>query len=278
MGYLEQALEQSAALGGEVGKALDPAREWLARADQLNRELEQARAAEEADYAKLVEQAAATGKLPTLNGWGRWVYDSPSSKLVVAAVSVCHQKASTAAREAGPRIFEALQRRVKAVVDESAKLAATVPLGAVDETTALHAGNGDTKHHTTWRKLRALVDDWTRCFELLATTQRATWVDGPTHPRDRDQAVIFQRYLRPLSLPPGYWQGPGELRLAKAAATNAEPGMYPWADAVARWERIDRRQRDYGSMQVVQTHDAMGNVVASEASPERPFAFAPLGS
>jgi hypothetical protein len=53
--------------------------------------------------------------------------------------------------------------------------------------------------------------------------------------------------------------------------------MYPWADALQRWQRLDRRQRNYGSMQVVQTHDSMGNVVASEASPERPFAFVQAG-
>jgi hypothetical protein len=142
--------------------------------------------------------------------------------------------------------------------------------GIVDETSALHAG-----HYDAWATLRALVDTWTACFELLSVAQRAGWVDGPSHARDRDGAVVFQRYLRPLALPAGYWKGPGELRLAKAAASNAAPGMYPWQDACERWQRIDRRQRNYGRMQVVQTHDAMGNVVAEAKSPERPFEFAP---
>ncbi len=165
------------------------------------------------------------------------------------------------------RIFDALRARVAVVVAESAKLAVAVPPGVVDETTALRAGNGDTRHFTTWTRLRQLVDTWTACHELLAVLQRAGWVDGPSHPRDRDRAVVFQRYLRPLSLPAGYWKGPGELRLAKAAASNAEPGMYPWADAVERFERIDRRQRNYGSMQVLQAHDGLGNVIAEERSP-----------
>ena len=192
MGYQEQILEQAAALGGDVDKPLAEARAYLSRADALNKQLEAARAAEEAEYAKLVESAATTGKLPTLNGWGRWIYDSPSSKLVVASVSLCHTKAATAARMAGPAMFEALQRRVAGVLAESAKLAATVPPGVIDEGMAFRA-----QQHETWTRLRQLVDTWTACFDLLAVMQRAGWVDGPTHPRDRDGAVIWQRYLRP---------------------------------------------------------------------------------
>jgi hypothetical protein len=90
----------------------------------------------------------------------------------------------------------------------------------------------------------------------------------PGHPRDHDDALIFQRYLGPLSLPPGYWKGPGELRLAKAAASNAEPGIYPWGDALERWQRVDRRQRNWGSMEVAQRHDSIGNVIAEQRSPE----------
>jgi len=275
LGALQLHDEMLSAVEGEAGFGQHEIDDPCAAADELNKQLEQARAAEEAEYVKLVEQTVTSGKLPSGNGHGRWAYDSPASKLVVAGVAVCHQKANAAASNAGPALFAALQGRVAAVVEESAKLAATVPPWVVDETSALHAGNGDTKHRTTWRKLRALVDDWVSSFELLAVMQRAGWVDGPTHPRDRDGAVVFQRYLRPLSLPPGYWKGPGELRLATAAASNAAPAMYPWQDALERWLRIDRRQRNWGAMEVVQTHDSMGNVIAERRSPETPGEFAP---
>jgi hypothetical protein len=270
MGYQEQIFDQAAALGGEVDKPLAEARAYLSRADALNQQLEAARAAEEKTYAAQIEAAVTTGKLPPANGVGYWAYDSVASKQVVTAVSVCHSKAATAAREAGPAIFEALQRRVAGVVKESAKLAATVPPGVVDEGTAFRA-----QQHDTWTRLRQLVDTWTACFELLAVMQRAGWVDGPSHPQDHDRAVIFQRYLRPLSLPAGYWKGPGELRLAKAAASNAEPGMYPWRDALERWERVDRRQRPYIHMQVTQTHDSRGNVLSESKSPPVASEFLP---
>jgi hypothetical protein len=72
-----------------------------------------------------------------------------------------------------------------------------------------------------------------------------------------------------LSLPPGYWnRTAAELRLGVALAAGASPGLYPWDDAVQRFERIDRRQRRYTSMQVLQAHDALGNVIAEERSPE----------
>ena len=201
MGYVEEIYERAAQLGGEVDKPLAEARAYLSRADELNKQLEAARKAEETEYAKHVETAAATGKLPALNGWGRWIYDSPASKLIVAAVPLCHSKASAAAREAGPRIFEALRARVAVVVAESAKLAATVPPGVVDEATALRAG----KAHAALRRGRGCAS-WSttgRVFRVARGMQRAGWVDGPSHPRDRDGAVVFQRYLRPLSLPPG---------------------------------------------------------------------------
>lgn len=106
--------------------------------------------------------------------------------------------------------------------------------------------------------------------------QRAGWVDGPTHPRDHDDALTYQRYRQPLALPAGYWTGPGELRLAKAAASNAEPGMYGWTDALARWRRADRRRREYRIFSTVQSMDAMGNVTTLESGPEQPQENVPI--
>jgi hypothetical protein len=276
MGYQETIFEQAAALGGEVNRALEPARVFLRRADELNKQLDAARKAEEAEYAKLVESAASTGELPTLNGWGRWVFDSPSSKLVVASVALCHTKASAAAREAGPRIFAALQRRVAGIVAESVKQSVALPRGVDSEAKALRARDDDRKALDTWERLRELVDEWTGCHELARTMQRATWIAGPEHPRDRDGARLFERYQAPLSLPPGYWnRTPAELRLGVALASGASPGLYPWPDAVARFERHDRRQRNYISTQVLTRHDGLGNIVSEERSPETPSEFMP---
>jgi hypothetical protein len=58
--------------------------------------------------------------------------------------------------------------------------------------------------------------------------------------------------------------------VAKAAASNAEPGMYPWGDAVARWERVDGRRREWRSFSAVLTMDAAGNVTVVERGPESP--------
>jgi hypothetical protein len=270
MGYQEQIFEQSAALGGEVDAALKPARSWLAKADELNRQLGAARAAEEAEHARLVEVAASSGKLPELNGHGRWIYDSPSSKLVVASVALCHVKASGAVRAAGPALFAAMQKRIAKIVEESAKLAATVPPGVVDEMSALRA-----EQHDTWRRLRQLVDAWDRCFELLAVAQRAGVIDGPSHPRDVEGAQVFQKYWKPLLLPGRYRVGPGETRLARAVASGAQPGMYSWESALERFERWNRTQKSYAPMNVTTVRDSMGNVIAEDRGPESAGEFVP---
>jgi hypothetical protein len=272
--YFEDILARSAQLGGEVDKPLAEARAYLSRADALNKQLEAARGAEEAEYAKLVESAATTGKLPTLNGWGRWIYDSPSSKLVVASVALCHSKAAGWARAAGPKLFDALQRRVAAVVDESGKLVASLPDEVVDEASAWRLSRGGGTHLETWTRLRELIDTWTGCHELLAVMWRAGWVPGPAHPRDRDPAWVYTRYERPLRLPGTYWTvTPPERRLIAAVAAGAGPGLYDWQSALERWERIDRRQRNYGSMEVVQLHNSLGNVLAESRSPETAAEF-----
>lgn len=104
--------------------------------------------------------------------------------------------------------------------------------------------------------------------------QRAQWLPGPEHARDRDHAWVYQRYERPLALPPGYWnRTAAELRLGVAQANGAGPGLIDWETAVQRWERLDRRQRDYRPMQTVQRFNSMGNVIAEESSPDRPSEF-----
>ena len=68
MGCQEQIFEQASALGGEVAAALDPARAYLQRADELNRQLEAARAAEEKTYAAQIESAVTTGSFRRQTG------------------------------------------------------------------------------------------------------------------------------------------------------------------------------------------------------------------
>ena len=77
-----------------------------------------------------------------------------------------------------------------------------------------------------------------------------------------------------MSLPPGYWnRTPAELRLGVAQAAGAGPALIDWETAVQRFERVDRRQRNYTSGQVVTRRDGLGNVVSEERSPERPAEF-----
>jgi hypothetical protein len=199
MGYLETIFEAAERLGGDVDKQLKPARDLRARADELNRQPDQARSAEEKAYGELVE-AIAAGRVPpgeAAKAAGTWIFDSQASKTIVAAVSVCHTEAAAVAREAGPRIFAALQRRVAGIVDESVKRSVELPRGVDSEAKALRA-NGDRKALDTWERLRALVDEWTGCHELPRTMQLAGWVPGPTHPRDRDGARLIERYEKPL--------------------------------------------------------------------------------
>jgi hypothetical protein len=275
MGYFEDILKQSAALGGEIAEALEPARTYLAHADELNKQLDAARRADEAEYTRLVESAASTGKLPAVNGHGKWIYDSPSSKLVVASVALCHTKASTAAREAVPRLFEALQRQVAGVVKESTSLVMSLPEGINSEMAALRASNGDQRHFKTWSRLGELLAIWEACHELNRLLQKASFVPGPQHPRDRLGAKTYEAYKHPARL--AEIKGPisAQRHLAAAVAVGAEPGLYSWPDATVRWERLDRRQRNYSSMQTFTTIDPFGSVLKVEKSPETPSEFVP---
>jgi hypothetical protein len=278
MGYLETIFEAAERLGGDVDKQLKPARDFRARADELNRQLDQARSAEEKAYGELVE-AIAAGRVPpgeAAKAAGTWIFDSQASRTIVAAVAACHQNAASAARAAGPAIFAALQRRVAGVVAESVKQSVALRRGIDSEAKALRARNGDRKALDIWERLRELVDEWTACHELVRTMQLAQWVPGPSHPKEFEGARLFERYQSPLSLPPGYWnRTSAELRLGVALAAGCSPGLYGWHDAVQRWQRLDRRQRDYRPMQVVHTHDGLGNVIAEERGPEAPSEFAP---
>jgi hypothetical protein len=276
VGYLETIFEAAERLDGDVDKPLKPARDFRSRADEMSRQVASLRAAEEKTHAALVSAIAAGKAKPAeaAKAAGTWHFDSPASLVLVHASRACHANADAAARSAGPAIFEALQARVAAVVAESVTRSVELPRGVDSEAKALRARNGDRKALDTWERLRSLVDEWTACHELARTMQLAQWIPGPSHARDRDGARVFERYQAPLSLPPGYWtRTPAELRLGVAQAAGAGPALIDWETAVQRWQRIDRRQRNYGSMEVAERRDSMGNVIESEASPQRPFAF-----
>jgi hypothetical protein len=66
---------------------------------------------------------------------------------------------------------------------------------------------------------------------------------------------------------------PAELRLGVAQAAGAGPALIDWETAVQRFERVDRRQRNYISGQVVTRRDSLGNVVSEERSPETASEF-----
>jgi hypothetical protein len=276
VGYVDEIFSKAAALGGEVAAALQPAHDLRERADEMSRQVASLRAGEEAQHARLVEAIASGASKPSeaSKAAGTWAFDSPASLVLVHASRACHVAADGAARSAGPELFAALQSRVQHVVAESVKRSVALPRGIDSEAKALRHRNGTRSALDTWEALRGLVDTWTEAHELARVMQRAGWVPGPEHPRDRDGARLFERYERPLSLPPGYWnRTAAELRLGIAAASGAGPGLYPWADAVARFERIDRRQRNYVAGQVVRRLDGLGNVVAEEHSPETATEF-----
>jgi hypothetical protein len=52
--------------------------------------------------------------------------------------------------------------------------------------------------------------------------------------------------------------------------------MYPWEDALERWQRVDRRKREYRIFSSVQSMDAMGNVTTLESGPEQPQENVPV--
>ena len=228
MGYVDEIYASAGRLGREVDEPLRPAREWLARADELSRELASLRAGEEARHAKLVRDVA-DGKIPAnaaSKATAVWEFDSPASTVLLHASRACHVAADAAARAAGPQVFQALQGRIAKVVAASVQQSVALPRGVDSEAKALRARNGDREALDTWERLRALVDEWTACHELARTMQRAQWIPGPVHVRDTDGARVFERYQRPLLLPPGYWrQTPAELRLGVAQAAGAGPGL-----------------------------------------------------
>ena len=82
--------------------------------------------------------------------------------------------------------------------------------------------------------------------------------------------------MKPLLLPPGYWhRTPAELRLGFAQAAGAGPALIESETAVQRFERVDRRQRNYISGQVVTRRDSLGNAVSEKRSPETSSEFVP---
>jgi hypothetical protein len=271
----EDIFEAASRLGGDVAKALEPARQWQARADELNSQLKAARAAEEREYAAAVESTVKSGRLPTPNGFGTWIYDSPASNLVVTSVATCHQNATAAATAAGPKLFEALQRHVSAIVAESIKLTMSLPERVNDEGAAIRASNGDRRHFQTWSRLSELIVAWEAAHHLNRLMMKAQWIPGPDHPRDKLGARTYMAYRHPLRLPT--IKGPAGLQrhLAAAAAAGAEPGLYSWPDAVARWERLDRMQRNYSPGQVVTRFDGYGNTLSVDRGPESATEFAP---
>src|SRR5262245_13108461 len=194
MGLQEDIFEAASRCGGDVAKALEPAREWQARADELNRQLKAARAAEEREYAAAIESTIKSGKLPTPNGFGTWVLDSPASMLVVTSVASCHANATAAATAAGPALFKALQAHVTAIVAESVKLTMSLPEGVNSEAAAIRASNGDRRHFQTWSRLSELLVGWEAAHHLNRLLMKARWIPGPDNPYDRLGARTFLAY------------------------------------------------------------------------------------
>jgi hypothetical protein len=277
MGYQEDIFERASALG--VDKPLASARELQALTERLGQELVSLRGAEEKRRHELV-QLVAEGKLAPADIPAKltfdWVLDSPASMVLVHANVGLHANATRLAREAAPKIFEALQHKVQSIVDESVKQSVALPRGVDSEQKALRARNGDRKALDTWERLRALVDDWVAVHTLVDLMWKASWIPGPEHPHDRPEARLYTRYEAPLRLPAGYWQQtPAELRLGVAKASGAGPALIDWGTAAARFERVDRRQRNYISAQVVTRRDGLGNIVSEERSPETAAEYMP---
>jgi hypothetical protein len=164
---------------------------------------------------------------------------------------------------------------VAAIVAESVKLTESLPDFVVDERSAMRAGDGG-KHFASWVRLGELLGEWDRCHALCRTMRLAGWIDGPAHVKDRPQAHTFMAYGVPHRLATIPRGTPRERHLAAAVAAGAEPALIDLETATARFERLDRRQRDYRPMQVTQTINSMGNLVAEDRGPETPTEYVPL--
>jgi hypothetical protein len=87
--------------------------------------------------------------------------------------------------------------------------------------------------------------------------------------RDRPGVRPFEAYEKPppLTVVPRVAR---ERHLAAAVAAGAGPGLIDWPTAVSRWERVDRRRREWRSFSSRQSMDAWGNITTLESGPEQP--------
>jgi hypothetical protein len=241
--YLDQVLEQAQAIGGEVAEAVEPVRRWRARANALNAELDGVREQYERTRTELITDLARgavdlPGTAQMVAGLEAWMYDSPASKVVVAAVAQAHQHAGTALQVAAQPTFEALQALCAAAVQESVKLHAGLPQGVTTIEAAVAAGEDGPAR---WRRLTELERTFMQAHGLATTLRNAGLVAGPPHRiGDADRALVRTRFKFPERLPRG-WEGKAvPLLLGSAAAAGAEPGLYGWADAHARQLAYER--------------------------------------
>lgn len=253
MSYQDRVHQLAAAMAqwcpGPV-EALTAAREASARAVALDAALTELRRAGERDRAAAVAELAAgkldPAKVPArLAGFEDWLFDSPASKALVAAVAASHEAASRLTVDAAPKVFTVLQAAAAAVVDRAVALAASLPAGVRDREAAYRAGQDA---FTAWMAGRTQAERLDALQELAGVMANAGWIAGPQYPgegKEPHRGLMgvgpFLVYADPERLPAGYASLPPELRLAAAAKAGAGPGLYGWDDAMARRRRYGRR-------------------------------------
>jgi len=262
MGYVDEIYRCVGQLGGDVAAALRPATQWRANAAALEGQLKALRGAGEAEHAAVI-QAVAAGKMDLtavpakVAAAGVWSYDSAASKAVIAAIAGCHSSADAAQAAAGPAIFEACQRLVAGIVQESVRLVASLPPGVVDERSAFNASKGGLKHFDSWVRLGELYGMWGTVFELALAMERAGWVERQPPSRQRNMrggpnGRAFTAYEKPHRLRDEFAGAPDERKLAIADAFGAGPGLYSWDAAGPRWHAAQRKYDAEGGFK----HDA----------------------
>lgn len=231
MSALDEMLDQAAELGGAVAEAFEPVRAHRARVDALNGWLETRRRQGERGYGELVralsEGRAQPDQVPAhLAEAALWSFDSLASRAVVQAAAGARALAEAAARTAGARAFEVLQGQIAVVVDESVELAGRLPATITTEHLMVRSGDVDAARH--WMRLRVLVEQWDRLHATAWLLQIKAKLTGDIDESDWavKDAGPFLKYQNPLKLPKGYGQIAGELKLSRAVAAGAGPGLY----------------------------------------------------
>lgn len=274
MTHIDELLRAADQLGGDVAAAFAPVVEHRRRADTLNVELEVRRRDGEAEYGRLV-RALSTGEVkpdelpPLLASASTWAHDSLAARAVVQAAAGARHLADQATRQAAPAAFKALQRLVSGVVAESVDLAGRLPATVTSESLVLRSGDENAAKH--WMRLRVLVDLWDRGHAAAWLLQVRCRLLGPVEEYDAGvvDAGPYLKFGHPEKLPAGYHGvlAP-ELKLARAYAAGAEPGLVQITAAAARARRAgvaSGRMRAVPAMSVVERIDSLGNVTREPA-------------